>query len=137
MSVRPPTKNKNFFREDNMTLPSKHLVQIALIALTFSAPTLAWAQAPPADDSWVQVGDNSNHGKDPRLNVQLGGGTEQNQNHNPDTVWGQNQNTYIRFDLTKFPANLTAASIQKATVTLFVNEVVRGGTFWVCKLETQ
>ena len=105
-----------------MTSLTKRILQIALVSVAFLAPSLAWAQEPPTDNAWVQVGSGTNHGGDQRLNVQQG-----------STV----QNTYIRFDLTKFPASLTAAGIQEASVTLFVSNVSKAGTFWVCKLETQ
>jgi hypothetical protein len=126
-----------------MILSGKHLVQTALVAIAFLEPALARAQAPPAADAWVLAGDHSNHGDSRRLNVQMGGGRDRNENQsqsqtrNADTDWNRNQHTYIRFDLTKFPADLTVANIQKASLTLFANSVERGGTFWVCKVETQ
>src|SRR5579859_3860036 len=74
---------------------------------------LAAAQIPATDDSYTASSSpTSNYGTQSMLDV-IGPGV----------------NSYIRFDLTSFPAGLTGSNISKATVRLNVNGVTTGGTF--------
>jgi hypothetical protein len=72
-----------------------------------------FAQIPASDDAYTASSSSgSNFGTQPSLNV-IGPGV----------------NSYIRFDLTALPANLTSANVSKATLRLNINGVTTGGTF--------
>src|SRR5205823_13711143 len=71
------------------------------------------AQIPATDDAYTASSSpSSNYGTQPSLNV-IGPGV----------------NSYIRFDLTTLPANLTSSNVSKATLRLNINGVTTSGTF--------
>ncbi|MBI3781858.1 MAG: DNRLRE domain-containing protein [Deltaproteobacteria bacterium] len=44
------------------------------------------------------------------------------------------RNTYVKFDLNPLPAGITGSDVAKATLTLFANKVITGGSFDVLQL---
>ena len=100
-----------------MNVPSKRFYFLALLTMLL-APALVMAQSPVTDDTYAQGGSGSNHGKEANLYVE-----------------SPNVNSYIRFDLTAYPADADS-SIEKATLRLFINNNASDGTgtFYVCRL---
>jgi len=105
------------------------LTRFAISALAL-APLAGFAQTlPPSQDSYYVPGSGTNFGTAPTILVgQTGTVTLQ-------LPTGQlpvtNNNTAIglvQFDLTNLPVGLTAAQIQKATLTLFVDQINSSGT---------
>src|SRR5712672_2206754 len=83
------------------------------LALSVIAVQFAAAQIPATDDSYTAS-------SSPRSNF----GTQSTLN-----VIGPGVNSYIRFDLTALPANLTSSNVSKATLRLNINGVTTSGTF--------
>jgi hypothetical protein len=85
-------------------------LRLSLACLVFSLLSLSMmAQAPPSADSYVaKISPSTNYGSAPILAVQEG------------------TTAYVQFDLSALPAG---TSISKATMRLFVNNVVTPGTF--------
>jgi hypothetical protein len=100
---------------------------IITILIMLCAVTLAWGQAVPSQIADIRVGDNG--GPHFSTNVQLGYGVG---------GFGMNQSqvAYIQFALTVFPANLTPAQIQKATMVLWVENGGNPGTVSVCQVSS-
>ena len=91
------------------------------------AVTVIWGQAVPLQIADIQIGDYSS----PHFgtNVQL--------RYNVDGRGvNQSQVAYIQFNLTVFPANLTPAQIQKATLVLWVENGGNPGTVSVCQVSS-
>jgi len=83
------------------------------LALSAIAVQFAAAQIPATDDSYTASSSaSSNFGTQSMLNV-IGPGV----------------NSYIRFDLTALPANLTSSNVSKATLRLNINGLTTSGTF--------
>src|SRR6267154_2880344 len=83
------------------------------LALSVITVQFAAAQIPATDDSYTASSSaRSNFGTQSTLNV-IGPGV----------------NSYIRFDLTALPTNLTSSNVSKATVQLNINGVTTSGTF--------
>ena len=84
----------------------------AILVIVFLLSLSGLAQAPPTADTFALSGDpNSNHGADPSLLVQKGQVTSAG---------------YLQFDLSALPSG---ASVSKATLRLFVNQVTVPGKF--------
>ena len=98
---------------------------LTTMAALLCAATMAWGQAVPSQIANIQL--NNNNG--PR-----GGNTIQIQY----MVNGQhvNQSTvgYIQYDMSVFPASLTTAQIQKATLVLYVENGGNAGTVSLCQV---
>jgi hypothetical protein len=91
------------------------------------AVTLIRGQAVPSQIADIQVGDNG--GTRFSNNLQL--------RYNVDGRGvNQSQVAYIQFNLTVFPANLTPAQIQKATLVLWVENGGNPGTVSVCQVSS-
>ena len=89
------------------------------------AVTLVRAQAVPSQIADIAVGDSAGshlHNNVPiRYNIESGGVS-------------RNQVAYIQFNLTVFPASLTPAQIQKATLVLWVENGGSPGTISACQV---
>src|SRR6266702_6454229 len=98
---------------------SKRVFLFVLTAIAFLVPAFAWAQAPSTDDTYAVIGNSKNYSDAALLSVA-----------SPST------NSYIRFDLSAYPSGLLSASIQKATLKLFLNAKngTTPGKFYVCML---
>jgi len=82
---------------------------IATLAL---APIAGFAQTlAPSQDAYYVLGNGSNFGTATTI-----------------TVGSSGSIGLVQFDLTQLPAGLTAAQIQKATLTVFLNHVNTGGS---------
>ncbi len=88
---------------------SRHL-RLTVVRLTISLLSIAaMGQAPPNADTYVSsLRPDANFGSSPILAVQEG------------------TTTYVRFDLSSFP---DSANLSKATLRLYVNSVLRPGSF--------
>ena len=91
------------------------------------AVALVRGQSVPSQIADITVGDNS--GAHSRNSVQLRYNSE-------GRGASQNQVTYIQFNLSVFPANLTPAQIQKATLVLWVENGGNPGTVSVCQVSS-
>ena len=105
---------------DSSLLPAlrrfAHCTQCALAALALLSPAIAFAQAPPAADSiLVSSRPNQNYGSSSILAVQNG------------------VTSLIQFNLSGIPAN---ASLQKASLRLYVDAVQTPGAFDVYPVES-
>src|SRR5580704_7523805 len=103
------------------------LRSIITILSMLCAVTVIWGQAVPLQIADIQIGDYSS----PHFgtNVQL--------RYNIDGRGvNQNQVAYIQFNLSVFPANLTPAQIQKATLVLWVENGGNPGTVSVCQVSS-
>ena len=97
----------------------KRLIRLALsVVVVFLLSCAAFAQsAPPNADAYTSsTAPTTNYGADPSLFVQKGSVTSA---------------SYVRFDLSTLPAG---ASVSKATLRLYVNQVVTPGKFDVYRL---
>jgi hypothetical protein len=75
--------------------------------------TVAHAQVTPSADSWTNSSaPTTNYGSNPLISVASPAGT-----------------SYIQFNLSSIPSGYTGASVTKATLKLYVNAVVRAGSF--------
>jgi hypothetical protein len=90
------------------------------------AVTLVRGQAVPSQIANIRVGDNG--GPHSSNNVQL--------RYDVDGGVSQSQVAYIQFNPTVFPANLTPAQIQKATLVLWVENGGNPGTVSVCQVSS-
>jgi len=89
----------------------KNLTCFAIAALAL-APIAGFAQTlAPSQDAYVVPGNGSNFGTSITI-----------------TVGSSSSIGLVQFDLTQLPAGLTAAQIQKATLTLFLDHVNSGGS---------
>jgi Collagen triple helix repeat (20 copies) len=89
----------------------KNMTRFAIAALTL-APIAGFAQTlAPTQDAYFVPGNGSNFGTATTVTVGSSGSVG-----------------LIQFDLTQLPAGLTAAQIQKATLTLFLDHVNAGGS---------
>jgi hypothetical protein len=89
----------------------KNLTRLAIVALAL-APIAGFAQTlAPSQDAYYVPGNGSNFGTATTI-----------------TVGSSGSIGLIQFDLTQLPAGLTAAQIQKATLTLFLDHVNSGGS---------
>jgi hypothetical protein len=89
----------------------KNLTRFAIVALAL-APIAGFAQTlAPSQDAYYVPGNGSNFGTATTV-----------------TVGSSGSIGLIQFDLTQLPAGLTAAQIQKATLTLFLDHVNSGGS---------
>lgn len=91
------------------------------------AVTLVRGQAVPSQIADIQLGDND--GPHFSNKVQLRYNVD-------DRGANQSQVVYIQFNLTVFPANLTPAQIQKATLVLWVENGGNPGTVSVCQVSS-
>ncbi len=99
-------------------MKSSYVRLLSLLTLSLLLPAFAWAQAPATDDSYYKVGNSTNHGMEPILNVQA-----------------PSVNALLRFTLNGYPTGLSSSAIQKATLKLFANSnTTSAGTFYVCRL---
>jgi hypothetical protein len=105
------------------------MMRFAATALAL-APIAGFAQTlAPSQDSYYVSGNGTNNGTAPIVVVgQTGATTVQFGSGQLPVVGGQNAVGLIQFDLTQLPAGLTAAQVQKATLTLFVDAITSGGT---------
>ena len=89
----------------------KNLTRFAIAALAL-APIAGFAQTlAPSQDAYYVPGNGSNFGTATTI-----------------TVGSSGSIGLVQFDLTQLPAGLTAAQIQKATLTLFLDHVNAGGS---------
>ena len=89
----------------------KNLTRFAFAALAL-APIAGFAQTlAPSQDAYYVPGNGSNFGTATTI-----------------TVGGSSSIGLVQFDLTQLPAGVTAAQIQKATLTLFLDHVNSAGT---------
>src|ERR1700721_1551431 len=89
----------------------KNLTRLAIVALAL-APIAGFAQTlAPSQDAYYVPGNGSNFGTATTI-----------------TVGSSGSIGLIQFDLTQLPAGLTAAQIQKAPLTLFLDHVNSGGS---------
>ena len=89
----------------------------AILVVVFLLSLTGLAQAPPTADAYTySTAPTTNYGADPSLFVQKGSATSA---------------SYLRFDLSTLPSG---ASVSKATLRLFVNQVVTPGKFDVYRL---
>src|SRR6266700_1768440 len=102
-------------------MSSLRAVRIGLSALLLALLVRgATAQIPATDDSYAASSSpTSNFGTQSQLNV-IGPGV----------------NSYIRFDLSALPSNLTSSNISKAIIRLNINGVTTAGTFDVYLVTT-
>ncbi len=88
-----------------------NLVHFAVAALAL-APVAGFSQTlAPSQDAYYLPGNSTNFGAATTITVGSSGSVG-----------------VIQFDLTQLPAGLTAAQIQKATLTLFLDHVNAGGS---------
>ena len=97
--------------------------------LTFSLPlcllrVVARCQSSVTDDTYILSGSATNHGTATTLIVKSSTGTGSN----------AAESAFIRFDLSALPTGFAAASVQKATLKLFVDTVTTAGSIDVCQL---
>src|ERR1700685_3781977 len=89
----------------------KNLTRFAIAALAL-APITGFAQTlAPSQDAFYVPGNGSNFGTAITITVAISASVG-----------------LVQFDLTQLPAGLTAAQIQKATLTLFLDHVNSGGS---------
>jgi hypothetical protein len=89
----------------------KNPIRFAIVALVL-APIAGFAQTlAPSQDAYYVPGNGSNFGTATTI-----------------TVGSSGSIGLVQFDLTQLPAGLTAAQIQKATLTLFVDHINAGGS---------
>jgi hypothetical protein len=89
----------------------KNLTHLAIAALAL-APIAGFAQTlAPSQDVYYVPGNGSNFGTAITI-----------------TVGSSGSIGLVQFDLTQLPPGLTAAQIQKATLTLFLDHVSSGGS---------
>src|ERR1700735_3783835 len=89
----------------------KNVIRLAIAALALS-PIAGFAQTlAPSQDAYFVQGNGSNFGAATTI-----------------TVGSSSAFGLVQFDLTQLPAGLTAAQIQKATLTLFLDHVNSGGS---------
>jgi Collagen triple helix repeat (20 copies) len=89
----------------------KNLIRFSIAALAL-APIAGFAQTlAPSQDAYYVPGNGSNFGTATTV-----------------TVGSSGSIGLVQFDLTQLPAGLTAAQIQKATLTLFLDHVNAGGS---------
>ena len=99
---------------------------ITILILLWSV-TLVRGQAVPSQIADVTVGDNG--GAHFHNNVQLRYNSE-------SRGVSQNQVTYIQFDLSVFPAILSPAQIEKATLVLWIENGGNPGTVSICQVSS-
>ncbi len=89
------------------------------------AATLAWGQAVPSQIANIQQ--NSKGGANGGNTIQLQYSTDH---------WGYNesQEAFIQFDMSVFPASLTASGVQKATLVLYVLNGGNPGSISICQV---
>jgi collagen triple helix repeat protein len=97
------------------------------LLLMFALSIAAFGQAVPADDWSVQL-TTTKAETDDHLHV--------NWNQNASGTVNSSDQSYLRFDMSMFPSNLTGASIQKATLILYVEQgnVSGAGHVTICQL---
>src|SRR5580692_7113922 len=89
----------------------KNLTRLAIVALAL-APIAGFAQTlAPSQDAYYVPGNGSNFGTATSI-----------------TVGSSTSVGLVQFDLTQLPAGVTAAQIQKAALTLFLDHVNSAGT---------
>ncbi len=81
--------------------------------------SIAWAQSPVTDDTYIVSGSSTVQGANPSLQVA-----------SPST------SSLLKFDLSSLPAGTTGAQVLKATVKLYVTTVVLPGNVDVCLVNT-
>jgi hypothetical protein len=95
-----------------------------VVCLLFAA-TATWGQAVPSQNANVKLGSNGG----------TRGGSDVKIQYNVDGQ-GNNQSWegFVQFDLSVFPANLTRAMIQKASMVIYVENGGNPGTVTVCQV---
>src|SRR5437588_13065248 len=81
--------------------------------------SIAWAQSPVTDDTFIVSGSSTIQGTNPTLQVA-----------SPST------SSLLRFDLSGLPPGTTGAQVLKATVKLYVTTVALPGNLDVCLVNT-
>jgi len=117
-----------FSSGDSKMRKNSSLLAIGALAL---APLAGFAQtlAPSQDSYYIPGGNGTNFGTASTLVVgQTGGVQLQLPPGQLPVTTGATGIGLVQFDLTQLPAGLTAAQVQKATLTLFVDTVTSSGT---------
>jgi len=98
---------------------------LTTVACVLCAVAMGWGQAIPSQIANVQAGNNRGLLWNNALQIQS----------NTDGLGvDRGQEAYMQFDLGVFPANLTPALIQKATLVLWIENGGNPGTVSVCQV---
>src|SRR5258708_565973 len=81
--------------------------------------SMAWAQLPVTDDTYMGSGSSTLQGSNPSLAVQ-----------------SPTASILIRYDLSRLPAGTTASQITKATIKMYPTAVAVGGSIDVCEVSS-
>src|SRR5438105_13455926 len=102
---------------------------VLLLVLAFIP--FAWAQIPVSDDAFTSsAAPGANYGTSLGLVVQSP--SANGSMTSPPEAGGYTANTFVKFDLSALPTNLTVATLSKANLRLYVDFVVSPGSFDVC-----
>src|SRR5579862_5329610 len=107
--LRPGTDHIRVERTTMIT--SKRIRLLTLMFASLLMTSMARGQSSVTDDSYVQSGSSTTHGTETGLHVRTG----------PSSGSTAAQTAFLRFNLGTLPAGFSAASVQKATLKLFVN----------------
>ena len=103
------------------------LLTLTILLGSIFFPTTALTQAVPVDDTSIKLTTSRVGPEDTHLKV----------NYNKSTTGvNQSNESYLKFDFSMFPSNLTGSSVQKATLVMYVEEtsVKNAGHITICQL---